>query len=79
MIKKILLPLKFSHVTDNAFDMALRLTKCCEARLHIFHALDHRSPRASTVAAPPTVYVLKQLGGANGWEPVAKQTNLRIS
>jgi nucleotide-binding universal stress UspA family protein len=42
MIKKILLPLKFSHVTDNAFDMALRLAKCCEARLHIFHVLDHR-------------------------------------
>jgi hypothetical protein len=42
MIKKILLPLKFSHVTDNAFDMALRLAKCFEARFNIFHALDHR-------------------------------------
>lgn len=42
MIKRILLPLKFIHVTDNAFDMALKMAKCCQARLHILHVLDHR-------------------------------------
>ena len=42
MIKRILLPLKFTHVTDNAFAMALKMAKCCQARLHILHVLDHR-------------------------------------
>ena len=42
MVKRILLPLKFSHVTDSAFVMALRMAKCCQARLHILHLLDHR-------------------------------------
>ncbi|MBW1979694.1 MAG: universal stress protein [Deltaproteobacteria bacterium] len=41
-VRRILLPLKFSHVTDNAFATALRLAKCCQARLHILHVLDHR-------------------------------------
>lgn len=42
MIKRILIPLKFTHVTDNAFAMALKMAKCCQARLHILHVLDHR-------------------------------------
>ena len=42
MVKRILLPLKFTHVTDNAFAMALKMAKCCQARLHILHVLDHR-------------------------------------
>ena len=42
MVKRILLPLKFTHVTDNAFAMAMKMAKCCQARLHILHILDHR-------------------------------------
>ena len=40
--KRILLPIKFSHVTENALAMALKMAKCCKARLHILHVLDHR-------------------------------------
>jgi nucleotide-binding universal stress UspA family protein len=39
---RILLPIKFSHVTENALAMALKMAKCCKARLHILHVLDHR-------------------------------------
>lgn len=42
MVKRILLPLKFSHVSDDAIVMALKMAECCEARLHILHVLDHR-------------------------------------
>ena len=42
MAKRILLPLKFTHVADNAFAMAIKMAKCCQARLHILHILDHR-------------------------------------
>lgn len=41
MIKRILLMLKFSEVTDNAFSMALKMAISCRARLHILHVLDH--------------------------------------
>lgn len=42
MSPRILLPIKFSHVTDNALAMALKMAQCCKARLHILHVLDHR-------------------------------------
>ena len=42
MSPRILLPIKFSHVTDNALAMALKMAKFCKARLHILHVLDHR-------------------------------------
>ena len=51
MIKRILLPLKFSHVTDNAFAMALKMAKSCQARLHILHVLDHRLRNSNVTEA----------------------------
>lgn len=51
MIKRILLPLKFSHVTDNAFAMALKLARCCQSRLHMLHVLDHRLRNSSVTEA----------------------------
>lgn len=42
MVKRILLMLKFSEAIESAFDMALKMAKSCNARLHILHLLDHR-------------------------------------
>ena len=39
---RILLPVKFSHVTENAMAVALKMARCCKARFHILHVLDHR-------------------------------------
>jgi nucleotide-binding universal stress UspA family protein len=42
MFKDILMALKFSAAGLHAFDMAVRLVRSHNARLHVFHALDYR-------------------------------------